>query len=355
VGYQPVLEVTRGNVVESVHFGAVAVADSDGRLIASWGDPETVTFLRSSAKPFQALPLLESGAAERFGIPDRELAVVCASHSGTDAHVEMVAALQSRLGVSEGDLRCGTHPPLDRDTAQRLRQAGQEPAPNRHNCSGKHTGMLGQARFHGESIEGYVDPAHPVQRRILAAFAEMCDCEPQAVELGIDGCSVPTFAVPLHAAATAFARLADPSGLGHVREAACRRIFAAMTGHADMIAGWDRFDTQLMLAKSGLVLAKGGAEGYQGLALVPGAAGPKSPGLGIALKIAEGDLGKRTDRPPGQRARSRVVASVLEQLGVLGASEIERLSAFLETRLTNWRGLVVGEMRPCLQLERTGL
>jgi L-asparaginase II len=354
VGYQPVLEVTRGKVVESVHFGAVAVADASGRLVACWGDPETVTFLRSSAKPFQALPLLEGGAAERFGIPDRELAVACASHSGTDAHVETVASLQARVGVAETDLRCGTHPPYDRDTAQRLKRAGQDPTPNRHNCSGKHTGMLAQARFHGESLEGYVDPAHPVQRRILEAFAEMCAVEPQAVALAIDGCSVPTFAVPLRAAAAAYARLADPSGLGPTRAAACRRIFTAMTTHPDMIGGWDRFDTQLMLTKAGLILSKGGAEGYQGLALAPGAAGEGSPALGVTVKIADGDLGKRTDRPPGQRARSRVVAAVLQQLGVLAEIDLERLSAFLETGLTNWRGLVVGEMRPCLRLERSG-
>ncbi len=354
MGYQPVLEVTRGQVVESVHFGAVAVADARGRLVAAWGDPQTATFLRSSAKPFQALPLLESGAAERYGIPERELAAVCASHSGTDAHVAVVASLQARLGVAESELRCGTHPPFDGETAQRLKRAGQDPTPNRHNCSGKHTGMLAQARFYGEPLEGYVDAAHPVQRRILEAFAEMCAVEPSAVALGIDGCSVPTFAVSLHAAAAAYARLADPSALGASRADACRRIFRAMTAHPDMIAGWDRFDTQLMLAKPGQVLSKGGAEGYQGLALAPGAAGEGSPALGAALKIADGDQGKRTDRPPGQRARSRVAASVLEQLGVLAQADLRSLSGFLEPSLTNWRGLVVGEMRPCLRLERFG-
>jgi L-asparaginase II len=355
VDYRPVLEVTRGDVVESVHYGAVAVADVHGRLIAVWGDPESVTFLRSSAKPFQALPLLESGAAERMAIPDRELAIVCASHSGTDAHVETVRALQARIGVEESDLRCGVHPPYDHDTAQRLRRDGLEPTPNRHNCSGKHTGMLAQARFHAESIDGYIERAHPVQGRILEAIAGMCALDPAQVEVGIDGCSVPTFAVPLRAAATAFARLADPTGLGEVRAAACRRIYAAMTGHPDMVAGWDRFDTHVMALRPGAVLAKGGAEGYQGLALAPGAAGAKSPALGIALKISDGDLGKRSDRPPGQRARSRVVASVLQQLGVLAASDLDRLSNFLDKRVTNWRGLEVGEMRACLRLEISGL
>lgn len=353
MGYQPVLEVVRGDVVESLHYGAVAVCNARGRVVAWWGDPALVTYLRSSAKPFQALPLVEDGAADHFALTPRQLAVVCASHSGTDDHVTVVSGLQDRIGVSQADLRCGTHPPLDPEAARRLRAAGQEPSPNRHNCSGKHTGMLAQARFHGEPLAGYIEPEHPVQRRILQSFAEMCGLEPADVRIGIDGCSVPTFAVPLSAAATAFARLADPAGLGPVREAACRRIYAAMVENPEMVAGLERFDTQLMLAKRGQVLAKGGAEGYQGIALAAGALSPQSPALGIAVKISDGDLGKRTDNPPGQRALSRVVAAVLAQLGLLTATDLAGLDLFLAGRLTNWRDLTVGEMRTCFHLEHS--
>jgi L-asparaginase II len=354
LSYQPVLEVTRGNVVESVHYGAVAVADARGELVAWWGDPEAVTFLRSSAKPFQALPLLESGAADRFGLSPKQLAVICASHSGTDEHVATVASVQAQAGVSEKDLLCGVHPPYDLATSRRLKEAGEEPTPNRHNCSGKHTGMLALARFLGESTDDYIDPAHPIQRRILAAFAEMCAVEPLQVEVGIDGCSVPTFAVPLQAAAGAYARLADPSALGATRDAACRRIFAAMTAHPEMVSGPGRFDTVLMQAAEGRMVVKGGAEGYHGIALAPGALGRGSPALGVALKIADGDVGSRSDTPPGQRAGSRVVLAVLESLGALGVGDVSRLAEFGPTPVTNWRGLRVGEMRARLRLERTG-
>jgi L-asparaginase II len=248
VGYQPVVEILRGGIVESIHFGAVAVADARGNLIAYCGDPETATFLRSSAKPFQALPLVESGAADAFGLTSDQLAVICASHSGTDRHAEVVRAAQARCGVTEDDLLCGVHPPLDPETASRLRAEGREPTPIRHNCSGKHTGMLGLARFLGAPLAEYTKPDHPVQQRILNAFSAMCDIIPESVGVAIDGCSVPTFAVPLRAAATAYAHLADPAGLAPGRASACRRIFSAMSEYPFLVAGPGRFDTALMEA-----------------------------------------------------------------------------------------------------------
>jgi L-asparaginase II len=352
VGYQPVVEIIRGGIVESIHFGAVAVADPRGNLIAWFGDPDTVTFLRSSAKPFQALPLVESGAADAFDLTKEQLAVICASHSGTDRHVEVVRAAQAQFGVGEGDLLCGVHPPLDPETARRLRAEGREPTPIRHNCSGKHTGMLGLARFLGAPLAEYTQPDHPVQQRILKAFSEMCDVSPGRVGVAIDGCSVPTFAVSLRAAATAYARLGDPSGLAPGRAGSCRRIFSAMSECPFLVAGPGRFDTALMEACGGRLVAKGGAEGYFGVALSPGSHVPGSSGLGIAVKIADGDQGKRSDVPPGQRAGARVVLAVLEALGVLNGEESLRLSEFAEKRLTNWRGLTVGEARTSLRLER---
>jgi L-asparaginase II len=351
VSYQPVLEVTRGGIVESIHYGAVAVTDASGGLVAWWGDPEVVTYLRSSAKPFQALPLNESGAADHFGLDSKQLAVICSSHAGTDEHVATVASAQSQVGVTEGDLLCGVHPPYDLATWQRLKALGQDPTPYRHNCSGKHTGMLALARFLGEPLAGYIEPDHPVQRRILAAFSGMCGLPEAEIGIGIDGCSVPTFAVPLRAAATAFARLADPSGLATERAQACRRVFAAMTSHPEMVSGPGRFDSRVMALAGGRMVVKGGAEGYHGIALLPGATGPGSPALGVALKIADGDLGRPSDMPPGQRAGGRVVLAVLQALGSLSPDELLQLGEFSSRQVTNWRGLSVGEMRACLHLE----
>jgi L-asparaginase II len=204
--------------------------------------------------------------------------------------------------------------------------------------------MLALARFLGEPIEDYISPNHPVQRRILAAFAEMCDLTQEDVAIGIDGCSVPTFAVPLRAAAVAYARLADPRDLPETRARACRRIFEAMRAHPDMVAGPGKLDTRLMAEAHGRLVAKGGAEGYHGVALAPGALGGGSPGLGIAAKIADGDA--------AQRAGGRVILAVLHALGVLGAEDLERLADFSHARVTNWRNLLVGEMHACPPLER---
>lgn len=343
MGYAPLLEVLRGGRVESLHGGAIAVADARGRLYAWCGDPQTITFLRSAAKPFQALPLIESGAADRFAIGDRALALICASHSGTEEHVAAVEELQAQVGVQEAHLQCGVHPPLDAESARRLREAGGQPRPNHNNCSGKHTGMLALARHLDAALEGYLSLDHPVQQRILEALAEMCKLDPAQVSLGVDGCSAPTFAVPLASAAAGCARLADPAELPPARAAACRRIFSAMTGHPDMVGGPGRFDTLLMRAARGRLLSKGGAEGVHGLAIAPGVLGEGSPALGIVLKIADGD--------PSQRAGPRVAMEVLRQLGAIGDAERAALEASWPRAATNWRGLQVGEMNPCFRLE----
>ena len=381
---QPFVEVTRGGIVESIHSGAMAVADAGGNLRAWAGDPERVTFLRSTAKPFQALPLVERGGVEKFGLSSRELAILCASHSGTDEHVAVLRQMQARLKLSEADLQCGAHPPVDRETARRMAQAGEAPTPNRHNCSGKHTGMLALAldlgRETGTSPAAYLDRDGDVQRAILRAFAEMCELDPATIVVGTDGCSAPNFAVPLRSAARALAHLAgagyriqdagdvygstghqvnaqhysgstryEPPVSGYTlpsaRAAACRQIVQAMQSHPEMVAGPGLFDTRLMQAARGKLVAKGGAEGYQGVALLPGALGPGSPALGIALKISDGD--------PVDRARPLVTLEVLRQLGALSEAALAELKAYGTPQpVTNWRGLVVGERRVCFRLER---
>jgi L-asparaginase II len=342
--YEPLYQLTRGEMVESQHFGALAVADSDGNLLAWAGDPQFVTFMRSSAKPFQVLPLIESGAAAHFGLSLKQIALASASHAGSEAHVETAKALQEAAGVTEGDLLCGVHTPPDKEAARRLIIEGKEPTPNQHNCSGKHSGMLALARYLGEPTEGYLDLEHPVQRRILTTLAEMCGLDEAQVQLGVDGCSVPNFAVPLAAAATGLARLADPSGLPEARMKACRKVFAAMTTHPEMVSGPGRFDTRLMKAAGKRIISKAGAEGYAAIAIQAGTLGAGSPAMGLALKIADGN--RRAARP--------VVLAVLQELGALGEAEMTELSEFCAGPLHNYRGIRVGETRICFDLRRAG-
>ncbi len=351
--YEPVFALTRGHIVESVHFGAAAIVDSKGRLLASIGDPQTVTFLRSSAKPFQALPFIEQRGHEKFGMTPKEIALICASHSGTDEHVATVSGLQAKIGVRESDLMCGVHAPSDEETHNALIARGEAPTPYRHNCSGKHTGMLAHARLRNLPIQNYIAPEHPVQASILATFAEMCDLPVDQVKRGIDGCSAPNFAVPLYNAALAYARLCQPDALTPERAAACRTITQAMTTYAFMVAGPGRFDTLLMDAGAGQILSKGGAEGYQALGLLPGASGPDSPGIGVAIKISDGDSqGSLRDGNPSGRARHAVALAILKILGALTETQLEHLSLYgPERTLHNYRNLNVGRSYPIFTLD----
>lgn len=340
--FVPLIELTRGPLVESIHFGAMAVVDSSGRLLAAAGDPDLTANLRSSAKPFQILSFVEAGGMEAFGWSDRELAIACASHSGTDEHAELLRTMQARIGLNENDLLCGTHYPLHEATARAMRARGEKPTPNRHNCSGKHTGMLANAKLRGFPIDDYLNPDYPLQQIILRDFAAMVGMPAQEILVGIDGCSAPTFAAPLRRAAHAYALLAEPSGLPSERADALSRIYRAMTTFPFMVAGPERFDTLLMEAAGGKIAAKGGAEGYQAMALRPGVLGPGSPGIGIVLKIADGD--------PAGRAAPYAAFAALHQLGALTEEEQAALAAFDRRTLRNWRELEVGESRAAFHL-----
>ncbi len=344
--YQPLVEVTRGTIVESIHFGAFAVVDVHGRLLASYGDPYAVTYLRSSTKPFQALPLIERKGHEIYHLSLAEIALACASHSGTDEHVLVVRSLQDKAGIAEADLLCGVHPLEHQPTVEAMRQRGEQLTPNRHNCSGKHSAMLALAQMLNLPKENYIHPEHPIQRLILQTFAEMCALPVEQVVVGTDGCSAPNFAVPLYHAALAFARLCDPQSGGVQpleRAQACQVITAAMSAHPEMVAGPQRFDTRLMQTAPGRILAKGGAEGYQAMGLLPGALGSGSSALGIAIKISDGDQ--------AARARAAVSLEILRQLGALSPSELEGLANYGPHKpLYNWRKIVVGEVRPCFGL-----
>ncbi len=340
--YLPLVEVTRGPIVECVHFGAYTVCDITGRVLHSGGDPNLVTFLRSATKPFQALPLVEGGGMQRFNLNEKELAVMCASHHGTDEHVEVVSSLQAKLGIGPQDLLCGTHAPEDPATAQRMVVKNEPSSPLRHNCSGKHSGMLAQCLLRGLPTADYINAAHPVQQAIVQVVAEMTDVPAADILLGTDGCSAPVFALPIKNAALAFARLADPTGLPETRQSALRLVFHAMTTHPEMVAGPEGFDTRLMQVGRGKILTKVGAEGFQAVALLPGACGPESPALGIALKISDGDR--------LYRARTTAIVSLLSQLGAVTETQVRELAEFSDRPQFNWRRMQVGEIRSILQL-----
>lgn len=330
------VDISRGGIVKSSHRVVAAVADVHGEVLAAWGNADLVTFLRSSAKPFQGMPVVESGAAAHFGLSEQELAIVCASHAGTDEHIEVTHSILRKIDLSEADLRCGTHTPYDSRTSDKLVKAGEKPSPIRHNCSGKHAGMLATARYLETPILTYLEPDHPIQQQILHNFAEMVSMAVDNIIIGIDGCSAPNFAVPLRNAATAYARLMDPRQFSTERADSCRMIVNAMTAYPEMVSGEGRFDTLLMQVTSAQVLSKGGAEGFQAIGIPPNSFGSGSPTLGIALKVLDGDL--------GSRPRSVATIAVLEALGVLPAEERQRLKQFDARPILNQSGLRVGEI-----------
>lgn len=346
----PLLEVIRGPIRESVHFGSIAVVDAAGQLLRSCGDPHTVAFLRSSAKPFQALPFVEQGGVEFFGLAQNELALACASHETSDLHLETVQAMQRKIGIRENLLQCGSHLPGD---ARKLKQVICEniaPTPNFNNCSGKHTAMLAFAKMRGLPLETYLDPGHPIQTDILETISEMCGIEAEKIALGVDGCSAPNFAMPLFHAALGMARMCDPRSLSEARAAACKKITDAMTAHPEMISNFGEFDCELMKAGAGRIVAKRGAEGFQIVGLMPGVIGER--GVGIAFKVTDGDAARLTENlERSARVRPAVTLEILRQLGALDEKQLKALADFgPEKILKNHAGIVTGRSRPVFEL-----
>ena len=339
---RPLVETTRGQVVESVHCGVYAVVDSRGNLLYSCGDVDSPVFMRSSSKPVQALPLIENGGVEAFGLTEQEISVICASHIGTDKHVNTVRGILEKISASEEDMLCGTHTPLDSDTALAMALRSEKPAPARHQCSGKHSGMLAYCRLKGLTFQDYINPEHLLQKKILETLSQMCDISQKEVRLGMDGCSAPVFAVPLRRAAYAVARLCDPLGLSEKRAAACRVITKSMAAHPDMVYGDGGFDSELMRAADGKLISKTGAEGYQIIGVMPGVLGPESPGIGITLKVRDGDA--------AFRARPLICLEIIKQLGVVFPAFPDLLKKFHQRPVYNNRGFAVGEIRPLFKL-----
>ena len=347
---QPILELTRGSVVEATHFGSIAVVDSTGKLLNSYGDPHTVAFLRSSAKPFQALPFVEYGGVEHYGFTQSELSISCASHETSQMHLDTVTAMQKKIGIHESSLQCGGHLPGDSSKLKQVIKEDIKPTSNFNNCSGKHTAMLAFAKMRGLPLETYLDFDHPIQKEILKTFSEMCGIEMDKVQLGIDGCSAPNFAVPLINAALGMARICDPRDLSEARAVACKKITAAMSAHPEMVSNHGEFDCELMNIGAGRLVTKRGAEGFQIIGLMPGVYGEK--GVGIAFKVTDGDKSSMNDSLESTaRVRPSVTLEILHQLKVLNESELQSLSKFgPEKTLKNYAGLITGKSQPVFRI-----
>ncbi len=341
----PVLvEAMRGGTRESAHRGAIAVLDADGVVVATIGDIERPIFPRSAVKVLQAIPLVDSGAAERLALDDEELAIACASHNGEPEHVAVVERLLAKAGLDASALECGTHWPRVEPVAYAIAAAGREPTALHNNCSGKHAGFLCLACMLCDGVnlrqyaKGYVLPRHPVMRAVTEVLQAATGHDLAQAPRGIDGCSIPTYAIPLHRLALAFARIGTGTGLrpGHARAAA--RLRQAVARHPFMVAGSDRFDTQVMAAFGERVFCKVGAEG------VFCASFPER-GFGVAIKIDDGNTA---------RAAEVAMAATIEAFVDLDDEEADLLAGLSDVALRNWNGIEVGALRATSEL-RAGL
>ena len=341
----PILvEVLRGGIVESRHAGAVAVLDADGGVVAAIGDIERSVFPRSAVKLLQALPLVASGAADLLNLGDAELALACASHRGEPVHASTAAAMLAKAGLTGDCLECGTHWPYDDGASRDLAARGLTPSALHNNCSGKHSGFLCLAcRLAGPGadlrrfVKGYVQPDHPVMREVTAALAAATGTDLAGAPRGIDGCSIPTFAIPLRALALAFARVGTGVGLSTDHAHAARRLRRAVAREPFMVAGSGRMDTRVMERLGERVCMKVGAEAMYCAAL-------PERGLGLAIKIDDGN---------NARAAEVAVAAVIEACLPLTGADAALLRGFSDHALTNRRGIVVGALRASALLRDT--
>ena len=341
----PVLvEVLRGTTVESFHRGAVAVLDARGAVHTALGDIDRPVFPRSAVKLLQALPLVASGAAERYGLSDAELALACASHGGEEAHVRTAAAMLAKVGLDERSLECGAHWPASDGALKALARAGREPGALHNNCSGKHAGFVclgchlaaheGRGGDAAAFVRGYVRPDHPLMREVGAALQAATGCDLAHAPRGTDGCSIPTFAIPLRQLALAFARVATGVGLSPAHARAAARLRQAVAGAPFMVAGSGRFDTRVMQRFGERVCCKVGAEGVYCAAL-------PTLGLGLAVKMDDGN---------NARAAEVVTAALLRRLLAPSGDDAALLAGLAEPPLRNWNGLEVGRLRAAAPL-----
>ncbi len=327
----PLIDLTRGGTLECQHAGAIAVVDTHGKLLAQAGDPHWMTFTRSTLKALQALPFMEAGGPEQFGLGSRDVAMLCASHSGEPMHVEQVQHILDRAGVGYQKLQCGCHVPY-------FVELGVGPTPEHiderhHNCSGKHAGFLAYCAQHSLSMDDYLDPGHPLQQAIRRDVARAAGLAPGDLRDGIDGCSAPNYAMPLSALARAYARLASGAQDSEFG-ASFAQLSAAMTAHPELVSGTGRNDQAFMWAGRGDWVTKVGADGVQAIA-------SRSRGQAIAIKIGDGNK-------PALFAAS---VAALDQLGWIDAQQREALRPWRAEVISNWRGTPVGERKPVFRLQ----
>ncbi len=332
--HEKLVEVTRGDAVECTHAGSIAVVNVQGDVLYQAGGPHALTFTRSTIKPFQAVPFLHAGGAQHFGLTMRETALLCASHSGEAMHVDTVQSILHKAGCDEQQLRCGCHVPMDYAVHDTLPAANAHFTQLHHNCSGKHAGFLAHCVQHGLPLESYLDPAHPLQRAVRSSVAHVAGMTSQQLVMGIDGCSAPNYAMPLSRLALSYAKLAQGAESSDY-ESTLATLRDAMTTHPELVSGTGRNDLAFMQTAPNDWVAKIGADGVQVI-------GVRSAGLGIALKIADGNM----------RALYTAAVAVLRQLGLVDQAEASPLAPWVRPQLTNYRGLHTGEVRAAFQLQK---
>ena len=326
------VEVTRGDAVECVHAGSIAVVNTQGHLLYQAGDPHALTFTRSTIKPFQAVPFLHGGGLQHFNLTTGETALLCASHSGEAMHVDAVQSILHKAGCGEQQLRCGCHVPMYYASRDTLPSADAQFTQLHHNCSGKHAGFLAHCVQHGLPRDSYLDPAHALQHAVRDSIAHFADMPSQALVMGIDGCSAPNYAMPLSRLASMYAKLAQGAA-SRAYGSALVPLRDAMMRHPELVSGTGRNDLAFMQTAPDDWVAKIGADGVQVI-------GVRSAGLGIALKIADGNM----------RALYTAAVAVLQQLGLVEHAERSPLAPWLRPQLLNYSGLRTGEVRAAFQL-----
>jgi L-asparaginase II len=330
------IKVYRGDYLESSHDIHVAVVDNTGKLLYSYGDPYRLTFPRSSMKPFQTVPIIETGTASSFQFGAKELALFCASHAGESFHRRVVLDVMKKIELKESDLQCGYHIPFHFNSYLELIKSGRELSERYSNCSGKHAGMLATAVHMNEETTTYRSPDHPVQQRILEAISDICEVDKETIELSVDGCGVPVHRLPLYNAALGYAKLANPEGtVPFERVQILNRIRTSMVKLPELVAGTDRFDTDVMKAYKGNIVSKVGAEAVQCVGVI-------DKGIGIAVKVEDGS----------QRAESVATMEVLKQLGLSDEIVFEQMKSYVETPVLNMRKETIGVVKADFNLNR---
>lgn len=322
------VEVTRGNLVESVHYIAACAVHARGDVLLEAGDIDSPVYLRSSSKPFIAAAAIEAGVAEAFGLTTQEIAVMAASHTGEPFHVEAVRSILQKIGMDASALQCGAQLPYDEAAARTLLRSGEEPTALHNNCSGKHAGILALCKVIGADAATYLDANHPAQRAILSLCARLSDDDASSWPLGVDGCGIPVYATPLRKAALSFARFASLDGIDALDAKALRVVRDAMVSYPAYVGGTGTLDTDLMRVANGTIACKVGAEGVHAVSVIP-------QHVGYVSKVIDG----------ASRGRAPSTLAVLGQLGALSEAQLQELKAFAEPVVYNRAGRAVGTVR----------